>query len=42
MSSPLHHTPVLLEEAIQWLAVRPDGIYVDATAGLGGHTEAIA
>jgi 16S rRNA (cytosine1402-N4)-methyltransferase len=37
-----HHVPVLLEEAIQWLAVRPDGVYVDATTGLGGHTAAIA
>jgi 16S rRNA (cytosine1402-N4)-methyltransferase len=37
-----HHIPVLLEEAIHWLAIRPDGIYVDATAGLGGHTAAIA
>lgn len=36
------HVPVLLEEVLQWLNVRPDGIYVDATAGLGGHTAAIA
>lgn len=36
------HSPVLLEEVIHWLAVRPEGVYVDATAGLGGHTAAIA
>jgi 16S rRNA (cytosine1402-N4)-methyltransferase len=29
-------------EAIDWLAVRPTGTYLDATAGLGGHTEEIA
>lgn len=36
------HVPVLLEAVLQYLAVRPDGIYVDATCGLGGHTAAIA
>ena len=36
------HTPVLLEEVLEWLRVRPDGIYVDATAGAGGHAAAIA
>lgn len=29
-------------EALEFLAVRPDGIYIDATAGLGGHTAEIA
>jgi len=29
-------------EAIEYLAIRPEGIYVDATAGLGGHTAEIA
>ena len=29
-------------ESLEHLAIRPDGIYVDMTAGLGGHTKAIA
>ena len=36
------HTPVLLEEVLEWLRVRPDGTYIDATLGAGGHSEAIA
>jgi 16S rRNA (cytosine1402-N4)-methyltransferase len=35
------HTPVLAAEAIQALAIRPDGAYVDATFGRGGHSRAI-
>jgi 16S rRNA (cytosine1402-N4)-methyltransferase len=31
------HTPVLTEPVMQWLRVRPDGTYVDATVGTGGH-----
>ena len=41
MKSPLH-VPVLLEEALEYLNVRPGGVYVDATLGLGGHSMAIA
>jgi 16S rRNA (cytosine1402-N4)-methyltransferase len=33
---------VLLDEVLEWLRVRPDGIYVDATLGAGGHSAAIA
>jgi 16S rRNA (cytosine1402-N4)-methyltransferase len=36
------HYSVLLNESLEYLAIRPDGIYVDLTAGLGGHTKAIA
>jgi len=36
------HNPVLVDEVIEWLRIRPDGTYVDATAGTGGHTLEIA
>ena len=36
------HKSVLLDEAVEALAIRPDGIYVDGTAGGGGHSFAIA
>ncbi|MGH8725828.1 MAG: 16S rRNA (cytosine(1402)-N(4))-methyltransferase RsmH [Burkholderiales bacterium] len=35
------HQPVLAQEAIDALALRPDGIYVDATFGRGGHSRLI-
>ena len=35
------HVPVLCREAIEFLNVRPDGFYIDATLGAGGHAEQI-
>ena len=35
------HESVLLQESIEGLAIKPDGIYVDGTFGRGGHTRAI-
>src|SRR2546423_8934494 len=36
------HVSVLLKEAIEFLAIRPGGTYIDATLGLGGHSLEIA
>ena len=36
------HYSVLLDECIQALDIRPDGVYVDGTLGMGGHSEQIA
>ncbi len=41
MTAEKLHTPVLLEETIEGLNIKPDGIYVDATYGEGGHSAAI-
>ena len=37
----IEHVPVLLEEALQALAIKPEGIYMDATFGRGGHAQEI-
>ena len=40
--SEFHHVSVLLDECIDALAIRPDGIYVDGTLGGAGHSSQIA
>lgn len=40
--SEFHHVSVLLDECIQGLAIKPDGIYVDGTLGGAGHSSQIA
>ncbi|MDQ2871708.1 MAG: 16S rRNA (cytosine(1402)-N(4))-methyltransferase RsmH [Candidatus Eremiobacteraeota bacterium] len=37
----MSHIPVFYEPALEYLAIRPDGIYVDATFGAGGHSSGI-
>ena len=41
MSNEAKHISVLLNECIENLNIKPDGIYVDGTLGLGGHSEQI-
>ena len=41
MSAAQGHVSVLLAEAVDALAIHPDGVYVDGTFGRGGHTRAI-
>ena len=40
--SEFHHISVLLEECIEGLNIKPDGIYVDGTLGGAGHSSRIA
>ena len=37
-----NHVPVLLQECLDGLNIKPDGIYLDGTAGGGGHSSEIA
>ncbi|SDU22353.1 16S rRNA (cytosine(1402)-N(4))-methyltransferase RsmH [Halopseudomonas salegens] len=40
-TTPYQHTSVLLDEALEALAVKPDGLYVDGTFGRGGHSREV-
>jgi len=40
-SSSVYHVPVLLNESVNALDVKPDGVYVDVTFGGGGHSREI-
>ena len=42
MSETFTHRPVLLNECIQALNIRPEGVYVDGTLGRAGHSREIA
>ena len=41
MSEQAYHVPALLPQTLECLDIKPDGIYVDATFGGGGHSRAI-
>ena len=41
MGEAAYHIPVLLNESVSGLAIRPDGVYVDLTYGGGGHSREI-
>ena len=36
-----YHTPVMLQQCIDALAIKPNGVYVDVTFGGGGHSKKI-
>ncbi|MFN3940656.1 MAG: 16S rRNA (cytosine(1402)-N(4))-methyltransferase RsmH, partial [Chitinophagales bacterium] len=37
----MYHNPVMLHESVEAINIKPDGVYVDATFGGGGHSRAI-
>ncbi len=41
MSNPVYHVPVMLQECIAALNIKPNGVYVDVTFGGGGHSREI-
>ncbi len=41
MTQPAYHVPALLPQTVEALDIKPDGIYIDATYGGGGHSRAI-
>lgn len=41
MSKSVYHVPVMLDECIEGLDIRPSGVYVDVTYGGGGHSKEI-
>jgi 16S rRNA (cytosine1402-N4)-methyltransferase len=41
INNQVYHQPVLLQECIDGLAIKPDGLYIDMTFGGGGHSKAI-
>lgn len=41
MTQDVYHIPALLSESLEALGLKPDGVYVDATLGGGGHSRAI-
>ena len=42
METPAYHRPVLLQQTLDALDIQPEGVYLDGTAGGGGHSFAIA
>jgi 16S rRNA (cytosine1402-N4)-methyltransferase len=41
MSEQVYHVPIMLQEVLEGLAIKPDGVYVDCTFGGGGHSKEI-
>ena len=41
MQPGIYHVPVMLQQVIEGLQIKPDGVYVDCTFGGGGHSKAI-